>query len=164
MTEIEVTIDGRRLKGTAGQTVLELALENDIAIPNLCHDPQLKPTGACRLCLVEVEGQRGLVSSCTLEIEPSMVVRTNTEQIVAVRKTVVRLLFYEHHSSCAVCDKNGNCKLQHYAYQYQIPDQSLNIYEHDEPDVNYTTGNKAVAYDPHKCIRCGRCIRICQEV
>ncbi|UCF17110.1 MAG: (2Fe-2S)-binding protein, partial [Phycisphaerales bacterium] len=77
--QIKVTIDGKELAGRAGQSVLDLALANGIEIPNLCHDPRLTPTGSCRLCLVEVEGQSQPTASCTLEVQPGMVVRTETD-------------------------------------------------------------------------------------
>ena len=164
MSDITVTINGMKLTGRAGQTILELAQENGIDIPNLCYDRRLKPSGSCRLCLVEVEGQRGPVTACTFAISDGMVVRTDTDEIRELRKTVLELLFYEHRGACTTCDENGECSLQKYAYEYQLDESIFTAPERSEPVENYTTGNEAIEYDPDKCIRCGRCIRICEEV
>ncbi|NIA16751.1 MAG: formate dehydrogenase subunit alpha [Planctomycetes bacterium] len=163
MPEIKVTINNKKLTGQAGQTILELALENGIEIPNLCHDPRLKPAGACRMCLVEVEDARGPVTACTFEISNNMVVKTDTPNIRSLRKAVLELLFYEHRGSCTTCDDNGQCKLQRYAYEYQLADDVLSL-PPAESRPNYTSDNEAIEYNPDKCIRCGRCIRICEEV
>ena len=144
MQKIDVTIDGRELTGSSGQTILELALENSIEIPNLCHDPRLNPSGSCRLCLVDVEGQNGPVCACTLQIQSGMVVRTETEEIRAIRKTVLELLFYEHRGVCTTCDENGNCKLQRYAYEYQLSDDVFERPAGEERRENYTSGNEAM--------------------
>jgi formate dehydrogenase alpha subunit len=164
MAEISVTINGSKLTGPAGQTILGLAQANGIEIPNLCHDPRLKPAGACRLCLVEVAGQRGLVPACTFAAADGMVVQTETDEIRAIRKTVLELLFAEHRGVCTTCDENGACRLQQYGYEYQIAAAALTATEPARAADNYTTGNEAIRYRPEKCIRCGRCIRICQEV
>ncbi len=164
MSEIKITIDGIQLAGQAGQTILNVAQANGIEIPNLCHDPRLKPAGACRLCLVAVAGQRGPVTACTFAIADGMVVQTNTDEIRALRRTVLELLFAEHRGVCATCDRNGDCLLQKYGYEYQIADAAFAAPGPGEAVENYTTGNEAIRYRPEKCIRCGRCIRICQEV
>ncbi len=163
MQQVNVTINDRQLTGIPGQTILEVALENRIDIPNLCHDPRLRPTGACRLCLVDVQGQRAPITACSFQIQDNMVIRTESSELRALRKTVLELLFYEHRGSCTTCDDNGECRLQQYAYDYQLNTDIL-----DQPPIqlgpNYTTGNEAIEYDPNKCIRCGRCVRICEEV
>jgi formate dehydrogenase alpha subunit len=164
MGEPAVRINDKAMVGQTGQSILELALANGIEIPNLCHDARLNPSGSCRLCVVEVEGQKGPVSACTFQIQPGMIVRTETEEIRAIRKTVLELLFYEHRGSCTTCDENGDCKLQRYAYEYQLSDDVFEPTAGDERRENYTTGNEALEYDTDKCIRCGRCIRICEEV
>jgi len=164
MSDLKVTINGRPLKGLAGQTIMELARDNGIPIPHLCNDRRMEPAGACRMCLVEVEGEQDPVTACTSEIKEGMVVQTETEQVRALRKTILELLFYEHTGECAVCDDLGICKLQRYGYEYGLDD---NVFKSSEPVVvreNYTTGSEAFEYDPNKCIRCGRCVRICEEV
>lgn len=164
MTMINIIINDKQYSAKAGQTILEAAADNGIEIPNLCHDPRLKPTGACRLCVVEVEGFRGPTTACSTVIAPDMVIKTDTELIRSIRKTVLELLFYEHLGVCTTCDENGECKLQRYAYEYQLDDSVFNAPSKGPKEENYTTGNEAIDYDPDKCIRCGRCIRICEEV
>jgi len=164
MSEIKLTVDGRELAAKAGQTILEVALANGIDIPNLCHDPRLTPTSACRLCLVEIEGGRGLETSCTRLAEDGMVVHTNTDTIRGLRKTLIELLVSEHRLSCTTCDNSGECFLEDYAYEYQADLQAFPSIMPAADAPNYTTGNKAIRYDPTKCIRCQRCVKICAEV
>ena len=161
--EVAVNINGRELLGRPGQTILELALAHGIDIPNLCYDARLKPTGACRLCLVQLQGRPNPVTACSTLIGPGMVVETETEELREIRKSILELLFYEHRGACTTCDENGNCSMQRYAYEYQIGDEVFNTTP-PRPTENYTTGNEALAYVPSKCIRCGRCVRICEEV
>ena len=159
-----ITINGKEIPARTGQTILDVAIENGVEIPNLCHDARLKPSGSCRLCLVEVEGQRQPVTACTFEISEGLIVKTESDLIRRLRKTVLELLFYEHRGVCTTCDENGDCKLQRYAYEYQLDDDVFQVSTVNVAQENYTTGNEAIEYDLDKCIRCGRCIRICEEV
>jgi len=163
MQQLNITMNDRLLTGRPGQTILDVALENGIEVPNLCHDPRLRPTGSCRLCLVDVWGQRGPVTACSFQIQDNMVIKTDTPELRALRRTVLELLFYEHRGSCTTCDDNGQCRLQQYAYDYQLDTDILDQLP-IQSGPNYTTGNEAIEYDPNKCIRCGRCVRICEEV
>ncbi|MHC4242473.1 MAG: formate dehydrogenase subunit alpha [Planctomycetota bacterium] len=159
-----ITINGKEIQARLGQTILDVAIQNGIEIPNLCHDARFKPSGSCRLCLVEVEGQKQPVTACTFEISEGLVIKTETDLIRRLRKTVLELLFYEHRGVCTTCDENGDCKLQRYAYEYQLDDDVFQTSTINVAKDNYTTGNEAIEYDIDKCIRCGRCIRICEEV
>jgi len=161
---VTLTINGRKIEAKAGQTILEVARANGIDIPNLCDDPRIEPIGACRMCIVEVEGARGLQTACTYKIQPDMVVRTETEQIVQTRKDILEFMLAEHRVSCTTCDKNGECRLMDYAYRYGADECRFGVYQPPPPEPNYTSEHKGIEYDPTKCIKCQRCVRICAEV
>jgi len=164
MSDFKVSIDGRDVRARRGQTILEAAEKGGIDIPHLCHDPRLAPVGACRMCLVEIEGEPGLHTSCTRPVAPGMIVRTNTEEIRRVRKTVLELLLSEHRITCTSCDKDGACELQDLAYEYRVSEDTFPSIGAEPRLPNYTTGNKGIEYDPTKCIRCQRCVRMCSEI
>jgi len=161
---VTLTINGRKIEAKAGQTILEVARANGIDIPNLCDDPRIEPIGACRMCIVEEEGARGLQTACTYKIQPDMVVRTETEQIVQTRKDILEFMLAEHRVSCTTCDKNGECRLMDYAYRYGADECRFGVYQPPPPEPNYTSEHKGIEYDPTKCIKCQRCVRICAEV
>ncbi|MBI9106002.1 MAG: formate dehydrogenase subunit alpha [Spirochaetales bacterium] len=164
MAEVKITLDGRKVNCRSGRTILEIAGENGVDIPHLCHDDRLTPTGACRLCLVEIEGQRGLQTACTREAEDGMVIRTATKEIMSMRRATLELLISEHRLSCTTCDSDGDCLLQDYAYQYQVNENRYPFLHRKIRDFNYTSYNLAIKYDPSKCISCQRCVKICREV
>lgn len=156
-----VFIDGRAVEAADGMTIFEAAGTAHIEIPHLCHHPLLKPTGACRLCVVEVEGARALQASCTTPVRPDMKVWTQTERVVEARKAVIDLLLANHPLDCLTCERAGNCSLQDYAYMYGIKESR---YHGQTKDYAPDTSNPFFERDHNKCIMCGRCIRICDEV
>jgi len=164
MTTIKLTLNGREIEAQTGQTILQAALAHGIDIPHLCHDPRLVPTAACRLCVVEVKGQPGLHTSCTRLVEPGLAVETESEAVRSSRKNTLELLLSEHRVVCTTCDADGDCLLQDYAYRYQAAESRFPNVATPAGLPNYTTGNKGLEYDPSKCVRCHRCVRICAEV
>ena len=107
-----ITIDGTRLEVPENKNVLECALEAGIYIPHLCHHPDLPENGSCRMCIVEVEGQEGVTTSCTLRAQDGMVVHTTSERINKLRTLALELLLAGHPEDCSTCPKYGNCELQ----------------------------------------------------
>jgi formate dehydrogenase alpha subunit len=164
MTEFTFNLDGRDVAAGEGQTILQAALAHGVAIPHLCYDPRISPTGACRLCLVEIEGEAGMQTSCTRPAMPGMVVRTNTEALRASRKTTIELLLSEHRVACTTCDADGDCLLQDYAYEYGAAEDRFPSVATAQREGAYTLGHKGIVYDPSKCVRCQRCVKICAEV
>src|SRR5438876_9468959 len=110
-------IDGQEVSARRGQTILEVARENDINIPALCHLEGLSEVGACRLCLVEIKGSNKLLPACVATVSEGMVVSTNTERLQKHRRTILELLFAERNHICSVCVANGHCELQSLAQQ-----------------------------------------------
>jgi len=159
--ELKVTIDGKRCTGHRGQTILEVAEENGIWIPTLCYDPRLAPYGACRLCLVEVEGARVFMPACHAEITPDMVVRTENKRINSIRRTVIELLLSDHPVDCMTCESTGSCRLQDLAYRYGVKESSFKGETHS---YHLLDDNPLIERDLDKCVICGRCVRICEEV
>lgn len=159
---ITLTVDGRQLEARAGQTVLEVCQQNGIRIPTLCHDQRLEPYGACRLCIVQIEGTRGFPTSCTTRVAEGMSVTTESDDISELRRSVVELLLSDHELRCLSCDSAGACALQDIAYEFAIEESPYNGERHRVWDG--TDDNGLIERDYTKCISCGRCVRICQEV
>jgi len=162
--DLTLTVDGREIPASDGQTILEAALAAGIDIPHLCYDPRVASTGQCRLCLVRIEGRPGLETACTERVRPGMEVVTEDKEIREVRKTILELLLSEHRLSCQTCDMDGECLLQTYAYRYGADERAFGIRDFDRDRPNYTARGEAIRYDPSLCVRCERCVRVCQEV
>jgi len=183
---IRLTIDGQEVEAREGMTVLETAQLAGIYIPTLCSDPDLEPYGACRLCIVEIEKMRGLPAACTTPVTDGMVVHTNTPAVNDVRCTTIELLLADHPSDCLVCDrkqhcqpsdiclrsvavtercitcpKNGQCELQEIVDYLGITELPFRKTTRLLP---IDTSNPFFDHDPNKCILCGKCVRICNEV
>jgi len=159
--EVTITIDDKQVTAQEGMTVFQAAQAAGIKIPHLCYHEKLPPTGACRMCVVEVEKARSLVTSCTYPVTEGMVVRTNTERVVKARKLALELLLSDHPLNCMVCEKAGNCKLQDYAYEYGIAESPFAGERHEYP---IDTSNPFIVRDYNKCILCGRCIAACSDI
>ena len=161
---ISLTIDRKEVKAPGGVTVLEAALGAGIYIPTLCYDPALKPFGACRLCIVEIEGMRGLPTSCTTPVQEGMVVHTETEEIQRVRRTIVELAIANHPYECLVCNKSQDCELLRVARYVGVEQRSLERLRRGKLTKCPDTSNPAYDFDPNKCILCGKCVRRCDEI
>jgi len=154
-------IDGQMLSGVEGDPIFKVAWENGIHIPRLCHVGGLSDVGACRLCLVEVEGQKNLLASCLTPVEEGMVVRTDTPRLRSHRKLIVELLLAERNHVCAVCVANGACELQALAANLGIDHVRL---RYRFPNLAADTSHERFGLDHHRCILCTRCVRVCDEV
>jgi NADH-quinone oxidoreductase subunit G len=161
--EITLTIDGREIVASEGQLLHDAAREGDVEIPVFCYEPKLgEPVGACRMCLVEIEGIPKLQTSCSTPVREGMVVHTRTEQVKHAQSAVVEFLLVNHPLDCPVCDKGGECPLQDITQGWG-PGKSRVIDEkrHFEKPIELSP---LVAIDRERCILCYRCVRFSQEV
>ncbi|OGO02830.1 MAG: hypothetical protein A2Y59_05135 [Chloroflexi bacterium RBG_13_52_14] len=161
---VTLTINGRRVEAREGVTVLEAALGADIYIPTLCYAPDLKPYGACRLCVVEIEGMRGLVTSCSTAVEDGMVVHTETPAVDKSRHISMELMMANHPADCLTCAKNQQCDLQRVAHYLGINQEHFNRLRKTKRVLPIDKSHPAFDRDPNKCILCAKCVRACQEI
>lgn len=158
---MEITLNGTRVAVQPGQTIMDAADAAGIHVPRLCHYPQLKPSGACRLCVVQVKGARGLVASCSTPVTDGMEIETDSPVVTEARRDVLDLLVSNHPLDCFHCEACGDCALQDYAYQYGITEGS---YVGARRQVEVDDRNPFFRIDYEKCILCGICVRMCDEV
>jgi formate dehydrogenase alpha subunit len=161
---ITLTIDGVKIEVTEGTTVLEAARQAGIYIPTLCYDPDLKPYGGCRLCIVEIEGMRGLPTSCTTPATDGMVVHTESPAVDKSRRVTMELIMANHHGECLTCSKNQNCELQTVARYLGIEQEHFDRLRKSQRIVPVDDSNPAFIRDMNKCILCARCVRACHEI
>ncbi len=160
--ERNITIDGREFRFSEGETILTVAKRNHIDIPTLCHLKGTTPTGACRICVVEVEGARTLMTSCTVPATVGMVVRSESPEVIRSRRMTIELMLTSgRHDDCLVCPSSGNCRLQELAFRYKVKGTTF-----EDTGVKYPmeSVNPFILRDFSKCILCGRCVQACNEV
>jgi len=158
---ITVSIDNQPVKAAPGDSILEAAQAAGIHIPTLCHHPMLSVVGSCRVCMVAVEGMKGVVPSCATPIREGMVIKTDTPEVLASRKMAVELLLSTHPLSCDDCDSNGKCELQTLATELGVDTPR---FPRDEERQPIDDRHPFILYDPNKCILCSRCVRACREI
>jgi len=161
MGEITATIDGRQVSAKEGMTILEAAQANGIGIPTLCHHEDLSPLGACRICVVEVEGSRTLVGSCHTPITEGMVIQTHSDKVLATRRMILELLLASHCGSCYMCDKANICELRQIAADLEVGLPRFQTRKNYYPLEDISP---YIVRDLTKCIMCRRCVRACREV
>ncbi len=156
-----ITIDGTRLEVPENKNVLECALEAGIYIPHLCHHPDLPENGSCRMCIVEVEGQEGVTTSCTLRAQDGMVVHTTSERINKLRTLALELLLAGHPEDCSTCPKYGNCELQTLIQYIGANNARMRT---RIKGIKMEEGNPLLIHDMNRCVLCGRCVRACNKL
>ena len=161
MDTIKLTIDGVEVTGLKGQTILEVARDNGFDVPYLCYHPSISKTGACRICLVKVNGTM-TKASCTEPAAAGMNVVTEDEEIIKTRKGILELLLAEGNHNCLYCEANGSCEFQALCYRYGVDNPSYsfpkNVRQID------TTSSQGLRRNENRCILCGRCVKACAEI
>ncbi len=161
MPEVILTIDDRKVKAQTGMSILQAAQMAGIEIPHLCYREDLPPTSACRLCVVEVEGARTLVASCSYPVANNLVIKTKTPRVQEARRMVIEFLLSDHPYDCMTCEKSGSCLLEKYAYEFGLRQPRFAGERHHYP---LRAANPFYERDYNKCILCGRCVTVCHEI
>lgn len=160
-TKVNIKINGKSMQANQGETIIEAAKRNNIHIPTLCYHEDLCLSGICRVCVVEIEGQNLLQTSCNTPVAEGMVVKTNSDKVRKSRKMILELLLAEHVGECTTCKRNLNCELQELASKYGIEDIRFEKPEKKRFEIE---NNSPIVRDNDKCILCKRCVRVCEEI
>lgn len=157
---LEMQVDGRIIEAKEGETILSALKREGINVPTLCYMEGLMPSGACRLCVVELEGAPNLVPACSYPVAAGMKIQTRSPKVLEARKTIVELLLSDHPDDCLYCSRSGKCDLQKLAQSMGIRQRTYSGRRKEkEKDVS-----GPIVRDPEKCILCGRCVRVCEEI
>jgi iron-only hydrogenase group A len=158
---ITIEVNNKPIEANPGEMLLSALKRAGIKVPTLCHLEDLFPSGACRMCVVEVEGRPGLQPSCALPVTEGMKVYTHSPRAVRARKTIVELLLANHPDDCLYCVRNGNCELQNLAEELGVRERR---YAGQKNEHKVDLSNLSIVRDPAKCILCGKCVRVCEEI
>lgn len=156
-----ITINNQNIDVKDGTTILKAAKQHNIKIPTLCHYPDLHIQSDCRICVVEIVGQKGLVTACSTPVWDGMHVKTNSPRVLNARKTITELILSNHDSDCTACVRNMKCELQTLANQLGIDE---NRFENILKPTPLETSNPSIVRNPDRCIKCGRCVDVCKNI
>ncbi|MGB4293231.1 MAG: [Fe-Fe] hydrogenase large subunit C-terminal domain-containing protein [Bacteroidales bacterium] len=156
-----ITVNSRKITAEKGETILSALNRNGINIPTLCRMKDFTPTGACRLCVVEVEGRENLVTACSEPVEEWMNIRTHSPRVIKARKTIVELLLSKHPDECLFCVNNLDCELQRLAAELNIRERRIKGRK-IKPGIDQS--GQSIVKELSKCVLCGRCVRVCEEL
>jgi NADP-reducing hydrogenase subunit HndD len=158
---ITIQVNNKKIKAEKGETILSALYRNGIVIPTLCRMKDFTPTGACRMCVVEVEGHDRLVTACSQPVEEWMKIWTHSPRVINARKTIVELLLSNHPDDCLYCDRNLNCELQRLSEELNVREKRI---RGKKIKFRLDQSSPAIVRELSKCILCGRCVRICEEI
>ncbi|HQH26236.1 MAG TPA: [Fe-Fe] hydrogenase large subunit C-terminal domain-containing protein, partial [Oligoflexia bacterium] len=158
---IQIEVNGKTLTAKEDDTILSAVRKAGLNIPTLCHMDGYPPSGACRICVVEVDGVNGLVPSCSAGVRDGMKIKTHSQRALEARKTIVELLLANHPDDCNYCVRNENCELQSLAAELGVRRRT---YTGRREMLRIDASSPSIVRDPNKCILCGRCVRVCEEV
>ena len=162
MAQINLNINGKEVKGETGDTILDVCEKNGIDVQTLCHFKGLTDIGSCRMCIVEIGTERVEINTaCTTQAGDGMVVRTDTKKLNNLRRTNLELLLSERNHFCMFCEMSGDCELQDLAYKFKIDHIRYPLLF---PKLQLDASHKYIVIDHNRCILCGRCVRICDEL
>lgn len=159
--QFTIEVNNRKIKADKGETILSALNRNGILIPTLCRMKEFTPTGACRMCVVEVEGRDRLVTACSQPVEEWMKIKTHSPRVIKARKTIVELLLSNHPDDCLYCDRNLNCELQSLSEEMNITERRI---RGKKVKLRLDQSSPAIVRELSKCILCGRCVRVCEEI
>ncbi len=159
--KITLEVNGILLEAEKGETILTVLRRNGLSVPTICNLKDLSPSGACRMCVVEVEGRENLVPACSFPVEGPLKIMTHSPRVLKARKTNVELLLSSHPDDCLYCERNGTCELQKMAEDLHIRERRI---PGKKSPHKIDKSSPAIVRDPAKCILCGRCVRVCEEI
>ena len=159
--ELNIEVNNKIYEAEQGETILDVLNRNGIKIPTLCHLKDMFPSGACRMCVVENQKTGKLITSCSFPVENNMIIRTHSQRVIDARKMIVELLLSNHPDDCLYCVRNKNCELQTLSADLGVLDRRI---RGEKNSFNIDYSSPSIVRDPDKCILCGRCVRICEDV
>jgi len=160
--QLTIMVNGKETPATAGTLLLHVLRDAGVVVPTLCHDERLTPYGGCRLCVVaRRDGRGGLVPSCSTPVQRGMEIETDAPEVIESRRKQLQLLVLNHRMECPVCERQGDCRFQDLIYEYGSPEDPLPF---ERVAMPRDVGSRVVVRDPEKCIICGKCVRICDEI
>lgn len=156
-----IEINNKKIEASKGELLIDVLSRNGIRVPTLCHMKNYLPSGSCRMCVVENQSNGKLITSCSYPVEEGMKIQTNSPRVVESRKVIVELLLSNHPDDCLYCVRNGKCTLQDLAGEHNVVERRISGKKNDH---HKDLSSLSIVRDPDKCILCGRCVRVCEEV